>query len=65
MSSLPLTDSEANLSAVYQLRKENIAQRKEIIALLRQLGDVLVTSAGYLEYPKWIRDRLTALGEEL
>lgn len=48
-----------------ELRKEIIAQRKEIISLLRSLGQELTQGMDSSTYPKWIRDRLIELGEEV
>lgn len=48
-----------------ELRKTIIAQRKEIISLLRALGQELTQGMDSSTYPKWIRDRLIELGEEV
>lgn len=56
--------SDALPGALTAARKEIIAQRKEIIALLRMLGQSANPETSG-PYPKWIRDRLTALGEEV
>lgn len=58
----PAYDPPCQCSA---LRKEIVNQRKEIVSLLHSVGALLVQDMDTSTYPKWIRDRLSALGEEV
>lgn len=50
---------------VFAQRKKIIAQRKETISLLKMVGEDLIRDSDSDTYPKWIRDRLTDLGEDI
>ena len=62
---MALDSTERLAEAIYPLRKEIIKQRKEIISLLRYIGDFHTGGAPVDKYPKWIRDRLVELGEDI
>lgn len=57
--------SDALPGAISKARKEIIAQRREIISLLKRIGFDYTNSHDPAKFPKWIRDRLRELGEEV